>query len=214
MRLTIEGEMREFMPIKEFRVRHGLPPEFGVALFEPKDYTGLGRIDSAGAQLNGVRQAVLDAIPRQMPLQSWMAFLPQLTGLFQQKLYDINYYVGLKDVEVEFAVAGFGDVCQALLYAMLRARAGSTPLPDFEQIYGEWMDNSARTYGEAYEHTHEGQVWRVRLVAHAYGRAGLIVDTGRETHYVYDPALGCPAEGFMAALLNDVAGRMIAATVL
>jgi hypothetical protein len=213
MRLTIEGQPRAFVPIKDFRARFDLPPAFGVALFEPKDYAGLGRIDRAGAELNAVRQAVLEAIPAQMPLQNWMAFLPELTALFRRKLYDINPHVGLKDVEIEFAVAGFGDVCQALLYALLRARAGGAPLPDFHQIYGEWLDSSARVFGEIYDYTHEGQTWRVRLVAHAYGRAGLMVDTGAETHYVYDPSLGCPAEGFMAALLGDVAERIIAATV-
>ncbi len=213
MRLTIEGQSHDFIPIKAFRARFDLPPEFGVASFEPKDYTGLGRIDRAGAELNTVRLAVLEAIPAQMPLQNWMAFLPELTALFRRKLYDINPHVGLKDVEIEFAVAGFGDVCQALLYAMLRAGAGGIPLPDFHQIYGEWLDSSVRIFGETYEYGHAGQTWRVRLVAHAYGRAGLIVDTGAETHYVYDPSLGCPAEGYMAALLSDVAERIIAATI-
>jgi hypothetical protein len=212
MRLTIEGQIHDFIPIKEFRARFDLPLAFGVALFEPKDYAGLGRIDRAGAELNTVRQTVLEAIPDRMPLQNGMAFLSELTALFQRKLYDINPHVGLKDVEIEFAVAGFGDVCQALLYALLRARAGGNPLPDFHQLYGEWLDSSVRIFGETYEYTHAGQTWRVRLLAHAYGRAGLIVDTGAETHYVYDPSLGCPAEGYMAALLSDVAERIIAAT--
>jgi hypothetical protein len=104
-------------------------------------------------------------------------------------------------------------VCQALLYALLRARAGGTPLPTFGQIYGEWLDSSVRIFGEIYEYTHAGQTWQIRLVAHAYGRAGLILDTGAETHYVYDPSLGCPAEGYMASLLSEVAGRIIAATI-
>jgi hypothetical protein len=213
VRLTLDGQPHEFIPIKEFRADHALPAEFGVGLFEPKDYAGLGRIDRAGAELNSVRTAVLDAIPTQMPLQGWLAFLPELARLFQNKLYEINAQVGLKDVEVDFAVAGFGDVCQALLYAMMRARAEGTTLPRFEQVYGEWLDSSARVYGEAYSYPRKDEMWNVRIVAHAYGRTGLIVDTGENTYYVYDSALGCPAEGFMAALLSEVAGRIIAATV-
>lgn len=212
MRLSIEGESHEFIPIKEFRAQYSLPPEFGVALFEPKDYTGLGRIDRAGAELNAVRQIVLNAIPARMPLQGWMGFLPQLTRLFQRQLYEINPQVGLKDVEIDFAVAGFGDVCQALLYALLRARAEDTSVPAFHQVYGEWLNSSIRVFGEVYDYAHQEQTWRVRLLAHAYGRAGLIVDTGDAAHYVYDPALACPAEGYMAALLSEVAERMLVAT--
>jgi hypothetical protein len=210
---SIEGQIRDFIPIKDFRAAHGLPPGFGVAYFEPKDYAGLGRIDSAGAELNAVRQAVLAAIPAQMPLQGWMGFLPQLVSLFQRSLYDINAQVGLKDVEIEFAVAGFGDVCQALLYAMLRARAAGMPMPDFRQVYADWLNSSIKLYGERYDYAHEGQTWRVTLLVHAYGRAGLIVETGDTTHYVYDPALACPAEGYMAALLAEVAARILAVTV-
>ena len=207
MQLVIAGQRRDFIPIKDFRAEHGLPPEFGVAWFESKDYTGLGRIDRAGTELNTVRQAVLDAIPAHLPLQAWMAFVPELTRLFERKLYEINPQVGLKDVEVEFAVAGFADVCQALVYA--GPRGGSTP--DFRQLYADWLNSSARVFGEVYAYEHRGQRWQVRIATHAYGRAGLIVDTGEVTHYVHDPALGCPAEGFMASLLHEVASRLLAA---
>jgi hypothetical protein len=152
----IEGQIRDFIPVKDFRAAHGLPPAFGVAWFEPKDYAGLGRIDHAGAELNAVRQTVLAAIPARMPLQGWMGFLPQLVALFERSLYDINAQVGLKDVEIEFAVAGFGDVCQALLYAMLRGNA------DFRQVYAEWLNSSIRLYGQPYDYEHEGQTWRHR----------------------------------------------------
>ncbi len=211
MQLIIEGQRHDFVPIKDFRAEQGLPAEFGMALFEPKDYTGLGRIDRAGAELNAVREAVLDAIPGKLPLPAWMAFLPELTRLFQSKLYEINPRVGLKDVEVDFAVAGFHDVCQALLYAMLRAHTGGAPQPEFRHVYDEWLNSSTRLFSEVYGYEHRGQHWRIRVVAHAYGRAGLIIDTGEVRHYVHDPALGCPAEGFMASLLGEVAARILGA---
>ncbi len=51
-------------------------------------------------------------------------------------------------------------------------------------------------------------MWSIRLIAHAYGRAELIVETPNATYYVHDPALGCPAEGFMASLLMEVYEKM------
>ncbi len=202
MRLTLDGALRAFTPIKAFREAHGLPPEFGVALFEPKDFTGLGRIDQVGAELNGVRAAVLAAIPPNLPLQQWLTFALELTRLFTKKLYEINPKVRLRDVEIEFAAAGFADVCQAVVYALLSAR-GAEP-PSFEAIYGDWLDQSARVS----QTVHRYDDWQVQIVTHAYGRAGLVVRAGDETYYVQDSSLGCPAEGYMMALLADVAARI------
>ena len=191
------------MPIKTFRAAHQLPPEFGVALFEPKDYSGLGRIDQAGADLNGVRTAVLAAIPAMLSLQQWLSLIPELTHLFTDQIYAINPKVNLHDVEIEFAAAGFSDVCQAVVYAMLRTR--SATLPSFEAIYGDWLDQTARVS----QTVHAYGDWRVQIVTHAYGRAGLIVQMEAETAYVQDAALGCPAEGYMASLLAEVAARIM-----
>ena len=205
MRLTIEAVPRSFVPIKSFREAHHLPPEFGVALFEPKDYTGLGRIDQAGMELNGVRAAVLAAIPPNLTLQSWLAFIPDLTRRFTDQLYAINPRVNLHDVEIEFAAAGFADVCQAVVYALLRAR--DAPAPSFEAIYGDWLDQTARVS----QTIHLYGAWQVQIITHAYGRAGLIVRMESETAYVQDAALACPAEGYMAALLAEVAAQIMRA---
>lgn len=205
MILTIDGERRLFAPIKAFReaqAAHGLPPEFGVATFEPKDFTGLGHIDRAGAELNAVRAAVLAAIPARLTLPQALAFVPQLTRLFTDQLYAINAQVNLRAVEIEFAAAGFADVCQAHVYAL--ARGGDAP---FAATYGEWLDRTVRVSQTVH---HDGE-WEVQIVTHAYGRAGLIARRGGETHYVADAALGCPAEGYMAALLAEVAARLTAA---
>jgi len=204
MRLTIDGIPRTFLPTKSFREAYHLPPEFGVALFEPKDYSGLGRIDQAGAELNGVRAAVLAAIPANLSLQAWLSFIPDLTRLFTDQLYAINPKVKLHDVEIEFAAAGFADVCQAVVYARLRSRDETPP---FEAIYGDWLDQTARVS----QTIHRYGDWQVQIVTHAYGRAGLIVQMEAETIYVQDAALGCPAEGYMAALLAEVAARILIA---
>lgn len=213
MRLRVNGEEHDFIPIRDFRAKYDLPEIFGVATFEAKDYVGLGRIDRAGEALNSVRADVLEALPARMTAQGWLAFLPGLTQFFEAKLNVINPHVGLKEVEIGFAVAGFSDVCHALAYALLRARAAGESLPEFRAVYAEWLSNSVRVFSEVHPYTHQGQTWQVRVIAHAYGRAGLLVSAGQSTYYVYDPALACPAEGFMVTLLAEVARRMIAATV-
>jgi hypothetical protein len=208
MRLMIDGQFHDFIAIREFRALYHLPPEFGVNGFTPKDYTGLGRIDEAGSALNQVRTAVLAAIPESLSVREWLLFVPDLGRLFEQKLSSINAQVGLRDVEIDFAVAGFGDVCQAVAYALARAQAENKPAPDFRQIYSEWLASTMRVFSEVYPYLHAGETWQAQIVAHAYGRAGLIVRIHDQTVYIYDPALGCPAEGFMMALLAEIAEKM------
>jgi hypothetical protein len=209
MQLLMDGELRTFTPIKTFRAAHDLPDTFRVAHFEPKDYTGLGRIDRAGAELNAVRQAVLSSLPASLSPQAWLAYVPTLRDLFAARLYEINPQVGLKDVEVEFAVAGFSDVCEAVAWAMLRAGATHTAVPPFEQIYADWLNSTVRVSQAVHVYLHNGAAWRVQIVNNAYGRIGLIVHTGESAHYVIDSALACPAEGYMLALLGEVAARML-----
>jgi len=144
------------------------------------------------------------------PAGGWLAFLPSLCRRFSDELIAINPQVGLIDVEIEFAVAGFGDVCEAIAYALLRARAERSAPPPFERIYSDWLDSTARISSAPWAYAHHGETWAVRVVHHAYGRAGLIVERGGVSDYVYDPALGCPAEGFMAGLLAEVGARMLA----
>lgn len=201
MRLTVDGAARHFEPIKAFRQAHNLAPDFGVALFEPKDYSGLGRIDRAGTDLNHVRAAVLNAIPARMALRDWLLFIPELTDLFRRALEGINRKVGLHEVEIEYAAAGFADVCQAVVYA--RVRGADMP---FEVIYGAWLDQTARISQTI--HFYGG--WQVQIVTHAYGRAGMIVRDADETWYVSDSILGCPADGYMATLLAEVSARILA----
>ncbi len=212
MHLLIEGELRRFVPIRNFREEFGLPEAFGVAMFEPKDFSGLGRIDSAGTELNIVRRAVLDAVPSEMPLQEWLAYLPHLARLFESKLHEVNPEIGLKSVEVEYAVSGFQDVCQSLIYAMLRARSAGEPMPEFNRVYVDWLNSSVRISSTVHSYIHKGESWAVQVVNNAYGRVGLIIWTEKDTHYVQDTGLACPAEGFIQTLLNEVAARILVAT--
>jgi hypothetical protein len=208
MILTLEGVPYDFIPLKDFRAAHDLPPDFGVATFNPKDYSGLGRIDRAGTALNTVREAVLAVLPEKLLASQWLIYLPELTRLFQSKLYEINPQVGLKDVEIDYAVGGFSDVCQAYAYALVRAHAEQQPAPDFRAVYGEWLNGTAKIFAEQYTYAHQDQQWIIHIVAHAYGRIGLLIQAGDQHYAIYDPALACPAEGFMTTLLSEVVARM------
>lgn len=213
MRLTIDGQQRDFVDIRNFRAEHTLPPEFGVALFEPKDYTGLASIEGAGAELNDVREAVLAHIPHTLRLSKFPELVARLASLFRAQLEAINPRVKLKPEEIDFAVAGFEDVCRALMYALIQAQATYTSPPDFHAVYAAWLDGTTRLSQTAHTYQHHNTAWTVYIVNHAYGRVGLIVDDGQAAHYVRDASLACPAEGFMFGLLGEVAARFSAALV-
>jgi hypothetical protein len=207
VRLTIEGIAYDLMPIKDFRAIHHLPTTFNIALFESKDYAGLGRIDAAGAALNQLRTAVMEALPAKVMPLSWLSILPEITRLFEAQLYQINHQIGLRDVEIEFAVAGFHDALQAYAYAFVYAVSTHTPLPDFQAVYSEWLNGTVKTFAEEHSYIVGDQACTIQVIAHAYGRIGLLIHAG-ETYAIYDPVLACPAEGFMTKLLLEVAAQM------
>jgi len=213
MNLTVNGKSYAFVPIQDFRAEYHLPETFGTAFFEPKDYTGLGSIDRAGSPLNHLREEVLDAVPRKIKAAEWLDALDKLVRVFDQGLRAINPSIGLRDPEIGFAVSGFSDVCQAVAFALIRSRINKQPLDDFRTIYMTWLNSTIRVSQTVHSYTYGDQTWSVRLVNHAYGRAGLIIETGSDVLYVYDGMLSCPAEGFMLKLLTDVAALMVAATV-
>jgi hypothetical protein len=218
----IDGQPHDLIPIRDFRATHNLPDTFGVAYFEPKDTTDLGHIDTpeAGAALNMVRATVLGVLPltrAKMAATEWLRIVPGIAKLFESKLTEANSTIGLREQEIGFAVSGFADVCNAVAYALIRARTGG-PQADFDQIYDTWLNNSVRASQTVHTYTHKDANWQVRLLNDAYGRLGLIVrlsdadDGTASIVYVEDKTLACPAEGFMARLLADVGVRMIDVT--
>ncbi len=209
MRFMVDGIERDFTPIKAFRQTFGLPPTFGVQLFEPKDYTDLASIEEAGAELITVRIAVLRAMSQPHTLAEWMQAVPKLVALFNQNLVSINEVVNLKEVEIDFAAAGFGDVLQAVIYELIRARAANHAPPPFESIYRKWMYSTVKISQTVHLYPYvENVSWEIQILTHVYGRFGMIVRTADAAHYLVDPALGCPAEGYMATLLAEVAAAL------
>jgi hypothetical protein len=209
MQLTVDGQMREFIPIQAFRQKYSLPSDFGVSTFYHKNFEGKGSIQGAGAALNELRQATLQAIPEDKPPQNgWLTFSLELQLHFHRKLVEINPKVGLHQSEIEYAVAGFGDVCQAYIQAAMSARMRGKRMREFDEVYQQWLDSVVFTAKEPFPYTRQGQEWQVRLIQYVYGLTGMIVQTEDETYYVFDNRLACPAEAFMTALLSEVCAKI------
>lgn len=206
--ITLNNTPYPAISITSFRAQYALPDSFGVNLFEPKDYTGLGRIDGAGLALNELRLAVVERIPQGLAPILMVMEIPTWQQFFQDQLEAINEHVGLRQPEIEFAAAGFGDALQAWAYALIGARHDS-PLPKFTEVYRDWLMNSSRLSAMLYDYAHQGMEWQVQVITNAYGRMGLLVHFDRTTAYaVLDSALACPAEGFMLKLLVEVAAKL------
>lgn len=213
MQFIIDGIPRDFIPIKEFRQQHDLPPDFGVRVFEPKDYTDLGSIEAAGVELHQTRAAVLEAIRAPRPLAAWMDGALTLADLFREQLFAINHVVGLRENEIDFAVAGFHDVLQAVVYELIRARAARNAPRSFDELYRTWLFTTIKLSQTVHLYPYRDHVtWEIQILTHVYGRFGLVARTVEGTYYVYDPALACPAQGFMAALLAETADAIYRAS--
>jgi len=207
MKLRIDDHDQEFIPIKEFRETHHLPDAFCIAQFEPKDYAGLGRIDTAGSAMNEVREHVLQLIPEKIAFPELLRFIDHIQLQFQTDLFNINSAIALKDVEVEFAVAGFGDVLRAMMYTMIPAKASNEAMPSFDSMYYGWINDTVRVSQQVHTYPHEKD-WKIQIVNHVYGRAGLQITMGGEIVYVADESHLCPAEGFMYTLLKEVSYKI------
>lgn len=207
MKLLVDGEIQEFIPLKEFIQSQNAPRDFSVSLFEPKDFHGLAAIDKAGAEMNELRQSLLGAVPDELKIVDLLSFVDRMQATFRAGLYAINAVIHLKPEEVEFAVAGFGDVLRNWVYALIRGQAAKDKL-SFTAVYYQWLNDTARLSQELHHYEHAGAVWQVQVVNHAYGRAGLKVNTGENTFYVADSAYACPAEGYMALLLAEIGDKI------
>jgi hypothetical protein len=205
------------MPLAAFRDQWHVPPEFRVALFSPKNWEGLGSIDRAGPALTQMKQNLLQAVPSQINVRFLREHAVALGGLFRNELQLANVQIGLREVEVDFAAAGFQDVMDAVALRLMRLGL-SRPTAmdetfDFEAIYQHWLDDSARVFEQEFEYPHLGEVWQVQVVHYAYGRVGLQVTMPAQRVYVLDAGLACPAAGYMHELCAEVAARLCQATV-
>jgi len=214
MRLMINGRPHDFIPIQIFRARWNLPDDFGVAHFEPKDWQGLGALTGSGEALARMRQGVIEAVPPVIRLFELLAQVEASAQLFRRELEAANVQIGLRQVEVDFAAAGFQDVMQSIAYHLIQLaqtyRADLAQLHnrfDFAAIYQAWLEASTRISATTHRYPPEdnGRQFEVRLVYNAYGRIGLAVGVANEAYYVADTSLACPAANYMADLCQAVA---------
>lgn len=202
MKITEADQTYDFIPIKQFRAVYDLPPTFGVAMFEPKDFTGLAALDQSGQLLKQLQRAVMKAIPEHITTPTLLSVVDDLRTTFRQELEAINKSIGLRPPEVDFAVAGFGDVLMAWAYTLISQREGA----NFVAVYHQWLQDSLRLSQTVHTYTHDDAIWRIQVVNNVYGRVGLRVE-GEHITYVQDTLYACPAQGFMATLLTDVANQ-------
>jgi hypothetical protein len=210
MRLNIDGHEQDFIDLQSFQTQHGLDADFGVSIFEPKDLTGLGHIDGAGAEMIALYNNTLHHLPDGLPLMAWLDYIPTLQAHFCDELEAVNASIGLRQPEIEFAVSGLGDVCRALVYGVIYAHAQKHPLPKFDDLYRDWLYSTVRVAGMTHRYQHHDQVWKVYVISHAYGRVGLRIEINDQPHYVIDNRLACPAERFMERLLGKIADHIMA----
>jgi hypothetical protein len=207
--IALDGIAYPTLPLADFRAQYGLPESFKVSYFEPKDYSGLGRIDGAGAALQDLRQAVLGRTPQGFTALVLLQHLPTLQQFFQDQLEAINPQIGLHQPEIEFAASGFGDALHAWVYALVAAGQQPHP-PSFAQVYHDWVMASTRLAATRHPYQHGQQPWAVQIISNVYGRLGMLVHLDATQRYaVLDASLACPAEGFMLKLLNEVAAKML-----
>ncbi len=208
MKLKIDGVEQILIPIKEFREDYDLTDAFGIVQFEPKDYEGLGSLDKAGVDMNQLRLNVFNSVPDSIQLQALMPLVDQLQITFQNELYAINDAVSLRDVEVEFAVAGFGDALHSMVYQMMPLINNKQDMPSFWAVYGDWLNNNVRVSTQVHQYKYHSDIWEIQIINHVYGRVGLQVNIGDKIIYLTDGVYVCPAEGFMVNLLKDVSDKI------
>lgn len=214
MHLLIDRERRDFIPATAFRLTHALLPTFCIAYFEPADGAPSGSsgwTKGTAAEQIEVQQAVLDAIPAQLPLWGWSLALPPLVTLFQNKLDAAAPLLELNSDEIAFAVSTFSHVLQLYLHAMIHARVTGQAFPSFAELYMNWLDSTVTIGGAVYPYAHHSETWAVQVVSHAYGKVGLIVWTNAATYYVQDNAYNRRLQLFLETLLGEAAAHMAAA---
>jgi hypothetical protein len=209
MQLAVHQQNRTFIPIQTFRAQWQLPHNFGIALFEPKNWE-VGSMEGAGTLLLAVKERVIAAVSPHLPLSELMAAVEALTLIFEVELEQANLQIGLRPEEVDFAVSGFRDILQAAAYNLIQRYYTREDEPlcrqfDYSAVYQAWLDDSVRVSSVAHAYQYESLQFEIRLIYNVYGRVGLEIKNGSETYYVMDMSLACPAASFMRELCGEVA---------
>lgn len=217
MVLTLNGHKQTFIPIQIFREKWELPANFTLTTFEPKDWQ-VGSMDGVGLSLVKMKQAVIDAVPSEVVWSDLLDLAADLAAVFHSELAAANQNIGLHDVEIDFAVAGFRDVMDAVAYALLRLkqiyRNDTKQIQDqfdFLTVYQTWLDDSVRISTAPHTYQHGGVSFTLRTVYNAYGRVGFEAQTPTGVDYIVDLTLACPAASYMRDLCREVTTAILQA---
>lgn len=217
MKLKIDHQEHTFVPIQTFRDTWDLPDNFTVAYFEPKNWA-VGSIDGSGKLLAVVKDRVIEAVESRTSWNELPLTVEKLALIFRIELESANRAIGLREAEIDFAVAGFSDVLNAAAYDLIRLSQKFSHIPaeicegfNFATIYQAWLNETVRVSSVAHEYQHENLRLKVQVIYNAYGRIGMKVQTADEVYYVVDTALACPAAGYMYDLCSTVARELCAA---
>ncbi|MCU0480182.1 MAG: hypothetical protein MUE54_03090 [Anaerolineae bacterium] len=208
MDIIINHQRHTLTPIRQFRAEYHLPDTFGIAHFEPKNFAGLGHIDGAGEALDTLRIAIIQALPPRLTTLPTHDFLEHIARLFENTLNAVNPVIGLRDVEIGYAVSGFSDILNNWLYDAIRASQTHTPPTPFDTLYADWLANSGRRSEKKYTYPYQGDEWTIRFLYNAYGRVGFQTDMHNTTMYVQDIIYVCPAEGFIHQLTREMVKKL------
>lgn len=215
MQFMLHEQRHITIPLQTFRLQQGLPDDFTAALFEPKDWTGLGSISGCGHLLVEMRENIIQTLPSNLKLTELFPLVEALTDLFHQEMVTINPHIGLQEVEIEFAVAGFADVLRGVAFKLIQLsqtyRNDLTQVQrdfDFEAAYQGWLDDSTRLSSVIHPYHYDDTTYQVQVIYNPYGRVGLKVQVAEEIYYVTDMSLACPAASYMHDLCGDIAVKI------
>lgn len=217
MRLTVAGQLRDFISLKRFRAERELPRDFNIDHFEPKIWVGLGAMDSRRATdgMEILKQEVLKAVPTTVEMNDLLKAVDEIGKVFFFQLQAANTHIHLKDEEVDFAVSGFNNVMRDVAYRLLQLNHTHQGDRDtirsafsFHQVYYHWIDSSARISGVAHLYSHRGITFKVQVIYNVYGRVGLEVVQDDQVFYLEDTSLACPASSYMMTLCEGTTKKL------
>lgn len=216
MQLIIDNHPRAFISLQTFRTRWRLPDDFTIACFEPKEWTGLGSVEGSGQALAAIKHCVLEVVPALVQVSNLMPLVGILSTIFRRELETANEQIGLRQVEIDFAVAGFHDLLQTIVYRLIQLvhmcqkdMVQVRSQFDFSEIYLTWLSDSVRIGTRVHTYVNGEQPFEVRIIYNAYGRVGLeVLAVDGERYFVVDMSLACPASGYMETLAEQVAQKL------
>jgi len=208
MELVINHIRHNLTPIRKFRADYHLSDTFGLSLFEPKNFEGLANLEGSGEALDVLKDAIIHALPPRLTTLPTFDFLEHIVRLFENTLNAVNPLIGLRDVEIGYAVSGFSDILNSWLYDAIRATQTHIAPTPFDVVYADWLANSGRRSEKMYTYSYQDDEWKIRFLYNAYGRVGFQVDMSTQTTYVQDTIYICPAEGFIHQLTRDMVKKL------